>query len=137
MKLQELANLIMVRNHLELLINTDRAVVTKDKVNDINARKSAFDRVIVQGALELDLSSYESEKLQEKTATPMTYEDNGAVVVKVVDQEEKTAPKPKKAKKKAAKAKDADLDKDIQARIKKAKAEVANKKSAGGTFKRA
>ena len=80
MNLQELANLIAVRNHLSLLINTDRMVVPKDRIREVGNQVSTMDRLIVEKALELQLD-------QNEGAATEAHEVNGAVVIKPQDFE--------------------------------------------------
>lgn len=145
MKLQEIANLVIVRNHIEHLINTDRQLVPKDRLREISDVKREMDRTIIEAAMNvyleeddnsLDTSINDIEQaasLAEALAAGNTLEGqdititkgNAKTVVPEEKPEEKVEAKPKKAKAKKA---DAALDDEIRQRIAAAKAEVADKK---------
>lgn len=152
MNLQDITNLIHLRNHLTLLVNSERGVVTKDRVREVLSLKTDMDRLILDSALELDLEALEdgeaedtvamTERLSQKkqelkhNAEKLALEDKQMSFNfdDSADKEPVTAASPpKKTSKKASKKK---TDEQIAARIAQAKEEVA-KQSGSGTFKRA
>ncbi len=60
MNLQDLANLILIRNHLAFLINNERTVVTKDQIRPADALKAELDRLILDEAFDLDLEGIQN-----------------------------------------------------------------------------
>ena len=88
MNLQDLANLVLVRNHLAFLINTERTVVTKDQLRPADALKAEIDRLFLEEAFDLDLDGIQ----------------NGGVPYTIVEQPDASTIEAMKAKKQAAKA---------------------------------
>jgi hypothetical protein len=161
MNLQDLANLILVRNHLSFLINTERSIVTKDQLRPADALKAEIDRLFMEEVFDLDLegirnddgvpytiveqpdaSTIEALKAKKEAAKAQIKVENNAVTVgppedKPADDSQLSfdfTPKPAKPKRKSKKAAKAEDD-EIANRIAEAKKEVAEKKAAG-SFKR-
>lgn len=75
MNLQELANLVLVRNHLAHLIDYNRAYVSKDKVRQFVELKNKFDKLFLSAVDELNLGGLPVETNVENK---INYATNGA-----------------------------------------------------------
>lgn len=161
MNLQDLANLVLVRNHLSFLINTERSIVTKDQLRPADSLKADIDRLFMEEVFDIDLEGIRNDeavpytiveqpdettiaalKAKKEAAKAQIKVENNAVTVAPPDDKPADdaqlsfdfTPKPTKAKKKSKKAEKAEDD-EIANRIAQAKKEVADKKVAG-SFKR-
>lgn len=80
MRLHDLSAIVTVRNHLNMLMQ-NRNIVDKNKMQDISKKLSEFDKVFVDGVLELDL---------ERELAPFDIDQMKELVKKHIEQDEPT-----------------------------------------------
>lgn len=82
--LQDIANLIEIRNHLSLSVNNETIKLTREQLKSIDARVKVFDKLIVEHSLNVDLSTFgkEEPKIVRQSFTRESTEDTEVVARK-------------------------------------------------------
>lgn len=146
MNLSDLANLVIVRNHLQVIINNN-AIVRKDRYREMDSIVRKLDNAFIDGVASLDTENLAQERgcvsKKEKAKKTLPVKTEKAVVLP--EAEEPPAPKepaPKKAPAKEDKQMSLPIEqeeatgrektkKEISDRLAEAKKEVASRKKKG------